>query len=110
MRGKKKSVFENKLAKIEHFVDRSIPFIVILLAIIIVLEFFVDAHSFEPWLIYADWVIIAFFIADLVFKWRHVRNLTKFIRLYWLDIIAVFPFYLIIRTYLFFCYFFFKKN
>lgn len=90
---------EHELSAIERFVDKAIPFLVIILAFLIILNFTRYAHSFEPWTTYADWIILAFFIVDLVFKWRHVRKLTKFIRLYWLDILAVFPFYLLMRAY-----------
>lgn len=95
----KNKKIERELSAIEHFVDKTIPFVVILLAILIIIDLFADIHSFEPWVTYADWLIVAFFVADLIFKWRHVKKLTKFIRLYWLDILAVFPFYLLFRTY-----------
>jgi|SRR3989344_2048644 len=90
---------EHELSSIERFVDAAIPYLVIVLAILIVLNFTNYAHSFEPWTTYADWLIVGFFVIDLVFKWRHVRKFTKFIKLYWLDILAVFPFYLLIRAY-----------
>lgn len=90
---------EHELSVIEHFVDTAIPYLVIVLALLIVINLTGYAHFFEPWISYADWLIIGFFVIDLVFKWRHVRKFTKFIKLYWLDILAVFPFYLLIRAY-----------
>lgn len=93
------SNIEKELASIEHIVDRVIPFLVILLALLIIADFTMDIHKFEPWVTYADWLIVSFFVADLIFKWRHVRKVTKFLKLYWLDILAVFPFYLIFRAY-----------
>lgn len=73
--------------------------LVVVLAIMIVLEFSTDTHQFEPWWGYLDLVIVGFFVLDLFFKWRHVRKVMKFVRLYWLEILAVFPFYLLIRAY-----------
>lgn len=89
----------HELEAIEHFVDKAIPYLVVILGVMLVLNFTTDVHKFDPWFTYLDWSIIAFFVADLIFKWRHVRKVKKFVRLYWLEIIAVFPFYLIIRAY-----------
>lgn len=87
------------LESIEHFVDRAIPYILILLLFMIVAEFTHYAAEYEEYLIYLDYFIISFFIIDLCFKWYHVHNAVKFIKLYWLDLIAVFPFYTFFRTY-----------
>lgn len=93
------SNIERELRTVEHFVDRVIPFLVVLLGLLIVADVTMDIHRFEPWVSYADWLIVGFFATDLVFKWRHVRKVTKFLKLYWLDILAVFPFYLLFRAY-----------
>ena len=45
------------------------------------------------------YVIVSFFVIDLMFKWHHTPKLSKFVKLYWIDIIAVFPFYLLFRVY-----------
>lgn len=87
--------------QIEIVVDSMIPFVAILLAIIIIASIFTDIDKeFYPWITILDSMIIAFFIIDLVFKFLRVKNLIRFVKLYWLDIIAVFPFYLIFRIYL----------
>ncbi|MBI4140940.1 hypothetical protein HY485_03835 [Candidatus Woesearchaeota archaeon] len=100
MRQKKfPSNIKKEFASVEQLVDRVIPFLVILLALLILADMTMDIHRFEPWVSYADWLVIGVFVADLIFKWRHVRKVTKFLRLYWLDIIAVFPFYLFFRAY-----------
>lgn len=88
--------------KTEHFVDKIIPYLVVLLGLILVLEFTVDLHKYEIYIKYFDYVIVAFFLADLYFKWIKTKKIKTFVRLYWLDILAVFPFYLIFRTYLLF--------
>lgn len=87
------------LENTERVVDKAIPFLVVLLGILIVLEFSVDIAEYEPWPAVLDWVIVTFFVADLGFKWNRVRNIRKFLRIYWLDIVAVFPFYLLFRVY-----------
>ncbi len=53
--------------------------------------------AFEPFPTIADGVIVGIFVIDLVFKYRHVNNLFKWFKLYWLEIIAVLPFYLALR-------------
>ncbi len=86
--------------KAEELVDRSIPFLVLLLLAIIVAELFFS-HEAEPYHAYvelADWLIIGVFTLDLVFKYNRVRDVPDFIRRYWIDILAVFPFYLAFRV------------
>ena len=86
--------------KLEHLVDKSVPYaLLILLFIIIITLFFKElAHAYEPQIWLADIIIISLFAVDLVFKFIRVRKIKKFIRLYWLDILAVFPFYLFLRA------------
>jgi hypothetical protein len=38
-------------------------------------------------------------VLDLVFKYLRVRRIPTFLKKYWLDILAVFPFFLVFRTY-----------
>jgi hypothetical protein len=87
------------LSIIEVFIDRSIPYMLVLLAVLIVLEFLHIAEQYHDIFVRIDYVIIAFFVVDLCFKWYHTREILKFIKLYWIDIIAVFPFYAIFRLY-----------
>ncbi len=87
------------LEEIERVVDKSVPYILALLALLIILEFTHVAEAYHDIFIRIDYFIVAFFIIDLCFKWYHTRNVLKFIRLYWIDIIAVFPFYAIFRLY-----------
>lgn len=84
----------------EKAIDRSIPFFVIVLGLVLLVDLthLVDLHAFEPWPTVFDALIVAVFVIDLVFKWTHVHDLLKFIKLYWIDIIAVFPFFLIFRA------------
>jgi len=82
---------------LERFVDRAIPFWLVGLAFVIIASFFTDLHAYEPWVTVFDVLVSVFFVADLWFKWCHIRRLGRFLRLYWFDVIAVFPFYLIFR-------------
>ncbi len=96
--------FKGFLGKLERFVDRSIPFWMIILTLLIILEnplwVLVHLQDYEPFVSYIEALMILFFFIDLVFKWFAVRHWKKFLRLYWLDIIAIFPFYLVARVWI----------
>lgn len=87
----------------EWFTDLIIPYLLVILAVELLVEnpFWVlyDLHQWEPLTTYFDYFILFFFVVDLTFKWFHVRNIVKFVKLYWLDIIAVLPFYFAFRIY-----------
>jgi len=94
---------QSLIQEFEHFTDHVIPYLVILLAVVLVLEnpFWTLVHlsELEPWITVFDGVVVFFFVIDLVFKWFKTRNIRKFFQLYWLDLVAVFPFYLLFRTF-----------
>ena len=87
--------------KIEVIVDKLIPPALILLLAIIVMDLgfhnFVEQHHLELYIIAVDYSIIALFVLDLVFKYMRTRHIPLFLRKYWLDILAVFPFFLLFR-------------
>lgn len=87
------------LHKVELAVDWLIPWLIIALLIIIIIElFFHDfASTYHLYIEIADYSIISVFVADLYFKYRRMKNIKKFLRSSWLDIIAVFPFFLVFR-------------
>jgi hypothetical protein len=87
------------LEAVEHFIDLSIPFMLVLLGTLIVLEFTDVFESYHSFLVWLDYFIVAFFIIDLSFKWYQVRDSLKFIKLYWIDLLAIFPFYTVYRLY-----------
>lgn len=93
------------LEKAEEIVDELVFPATILLGFLIIGHLFFHFEDYEPYATIADYFIISLFIVDLGFKWRHVHNLRKFFQFYWLDILAVFPFYLLTRTYLGFAQF-----
>jgi len=87
------------LHKIELLVDKAIPYCLILLFFIIIGEIFFG-HEIEPYSFYVsaiDGVIISIFILDLLFKYLRIKAFPKFFMKYWLEVIAVFPAFLILR-------------
>jgi hypothetical protein len=87
--------------KTELLIDKLIPWMLLLLFGIIAAEFFfeevVAKYHLHPWIIAADTLVVAVFIVDLVFKYQRVMKVDKFIKKYWLEILAVFPFILFFR-------------
>jgi hypothetical protein len=87
------------LHKIEVLADKIIPYLLILLLIIILLDIFypvsLDPYRFEIDVI--DYIIIAFFAVDLIFKYVRLRNPKEFLKKYWIEIIATLPFFLVAR-------------
>ena len=89
-----------KWESLEKFVDKTIPYLLILLLGIIVIEiFFHDiAVEYHVYIEVLDYVIIGFFVVDLGFKFNRVKKVPKFFKKYWLEVIAVFPFFLVFRV------------
>jgi hypothetical protein len=88
------------LKKLEKVVDDSIPGALAILLIVILIEVFFHAEA-EPYRFYidvVDWAVVVLFIIDLCFKYNEVRQVAKFVEAYWLDILAVFPFYFAFRV------------
>ncbi len=87
------------LHKIESFVDRAIPYALIVLAFIIIAELFFKefAEKYHLLLLILDYAIISFFVIDLIFKYNRIRNFKNFFKECWLDILAIFPFVLVFR-------------
>lgn len=88
------------LDKLEVVVNKIIPYLIIILLIILVLDFTTDYIKKYHLLVAAfDVFVVSAFVIDLIFKYNHLKNKKKFVRLYWLDILAVFPIYLLFRAY-----------
>ena len=89
----------NKLYKIEVLVDKLIPYMLLILLFLIIGEiFFSDKlHYFSNLVSVVDYLIIVVFAVDLFFKYRHVRSIPRFLRNYFLEILALFPAFLIVR-------------
>ena len=84
---------------IEQIIDFLIwPTILTLLAVIIIeLGFQNLADKYHHAIVNIDYSILGIFVADLFFKYMRVRNIKRFVKENWLDIIAVFPFFLLFR-------------
>lgn len=87
------------LHKIELWVDRVIPYLVLTLLVLIILEFAFkeEAKPYELYIEIIDVLVLVFFCIDLVFKYMKVKKIPQFLRHHWLDIIAIFPFFLLFR-------------
>src|SRR3989344_2798204 len=87
--------------RVELFIDNIIPYSLVLLFALVIVEL-AFSELIEPYAIYVtivDYAIITIFVADLVFKYIKVRRIPTFLRKYWLDILAVFPFFLLFRVF-----------
>ncbi len=87
------------LHKVEKLVDSVIPPLLLLLLVIIIGELFF-AEKFEHYknyIEYFDISLISLFAVDLGFKFHRVRKIKKFVRTYWIEIIATIPFFLVFR-------------
>ncbi len=89
----------NLMHRIEKFVHKAMPFMLALLAVLIIMDLANIADQYNNQLLYLDYMIVTFFVADLWFKWVRTKNMVTFVKLYWIDIIAVFPFYTVFRVY-----------
>ncbi len=80
--------------KVEHGNTKLIPYTLVILLILIIVELFVrienEALHFAIELI--DYLIIAIFVIDLIFLAFRARSTSFFFKHYWLDLLAVFPF------------------
>src|SRR3989344_4765782 len=87
------------LHKVEVIIDKSIPYILVILLFLIIGEIFY-AEQIEPYGFFVsvvDNVVILIFMIDLAFKYMRTRYFPDFFRKHWLEIIAVLPASLFIR-------------
>ncbi len=82
------------LEKVERIVNKVIPYAVILLLFVIVYELFfhVENENIQLAVHIIDGIVIAIFVIDLIFLWIRSKTARFFFKNYWLDIIAIFPF------------------
>lgn len=87
------------LHKIEHAIDISIPYFLVILLIITSIDIFYAemAHEYAYEMEIIDTAIISVFVADLAFKYKRARNFPEFVKFNWIDILAVMPFYMMFR-------------
>ena len=87
---------EKIIEKTEHIVSRLIPYALIVLTTILVLElgFQIKNHTVHAILVTLDYIVISIFVTDLIFIARKCNTAIYFFKNYRLDILAVFPFVL----------------
>ncbi|MBN2111949.1 ion transporter [Candidatus Woesearchaeota archaeon] len=85
--------------KVELVVDKLIPPMLVALLFLIIIEIFFEefAHTYEFWIVLADYIVISVFVLDVLFKYIRIKPFKKFLKESWLDIIAIFPFALLFR-------------
>ncbi|HIH14814.1 MAG: hypothetical protein QT08_C0009G0061 [archaeon GW2011_AR17] len=86
---------------IELLIDALVPIAVVVLLAIIIIELFfhTTAEKYFTIISILDYSILGIFIIDLIFKYNRIRKWDRFLRECWLDIIAIFPFFLIFRVF-----------
>lgn len=86
------------LHTIELFVDETIPFLLVALLFVTMIEtVFNESHFVRLSADVYDGIVVLFFISDLAFKYHRTRNLPNFLKKYWIEIIASFPLFLVVR-------------
>lgn len=91
----------NFLIKLEKIIDTIIPPLLIILLLVIIGEFAFKEfmHHYSIYVDIFDGLLILVFAIDLSFKYNRMRKFKPFVRKYWLEILAIFPFFLIFRVY-----------
>jgi len=85
--------------KIEVTFDKLIPYSLVVLFILIIMEIFFP-NFIEPYSTHVsiiDGIIIGIFVVDLLFKYDRARSIEKFFKTYWLQIISLFPAFIFVR-------------
>jgi hypothetical protein len=79
--------------KVEHYNAKLIPYALVALGAIIILEIFFTefAEHYHLYLAIGDYLIIAIFVVDLTFLAIKAKSIKFFFKSYWLDILAVIP-------------------
>lgn len=86
---------------LEKIVDTFIPYALAMLLLIIIIELLYreTAKQYSFLITMLDGFIVLIFFADLSFKYIRAKNIPYFLGHYWLDIMAVFPFFLVFRLF-----------
>ncbi|MBI2102441.1 hypothetical protein HYT55_01265 [Candidatus Woesearchaeota archaeon] len=87
--------------KVERWNTTLIPYSLIILAGIIIYDLFfhIDNPIINLTVEILDGLVIAVFVIDLIFLALKAKNAKIFFKNYWLDILAVFPFYFFFRVF-----------
>ncbi len=103
-KGARKPKPESILESIEWFVDRVVPFALVLLFASVLSQFlyydYLEQHEMLFCLLSSlDWAIIVLLVIDLGFKFKKAKTGMKFLQEYWLEVIAVLPFFVVFRAF-----------
>src|SRR3989338_4432154 len=87
------------LHTVELSVDEIIPLLLVVLLVVSIIETaFPESHIIRLSVDIYDGIVVLVFISDLTFKYHRMRNnVPGFLRKYWLEIVASFPLFLVIR-------------
>ncbi len=98
---KKRPKPKNHIESIESAIDRTVPFALVFLFASILSQFLYPEilEAYDSYLNALDNVIIILLVIDLLFKFRRAKSAGSFLRYYWLEIIAVIPFFFIMRAF-----------
>ncbi len=82
--------------KVEKCNAKVIPYALIVLTAIILIELFfhIESHTVHNIILFLDYLVISIFVIDLIFIAKKCDTTKYFFKNYWLDILAVFPFML----------------
>ncbi len=88
------------LFRIELAIDRLLPYLIIAMLFIVIGDIFYaeQVERYASAVNAFDAFVIIMFIMDLSFKYTRVSGAKEFLKLYWLDIIAVLPIFLFVRV------------
>jgi hypothetical protein len=89
------------LEGVERWSDRLVgPALVVIVAVVVLELFFPDfAHHYHKYILVADYAAILVFVFDLSFKFRRATTWEGFLKDYWLEIIAIFPVFMVVRVF-----------
>jgi len=82
---------------LERFVEKSIPFLLVAIVVMLIFEFAANLAPFQAYIDAFDFIVILFFALDLYYKRTHCNSWTYFVKNYWLEILATIPFFWIFR-------------
>jgi len=84
---------------IELAIDKAIPYLLIVLLMTIIVDIALAAslEEYNVNLEIVDYIIVFIFAFDLVFKYMRAKSTKKFLKKYWLEIIAVLPAFVVAR-------------
>lgn len=86
--------FNNFLKKYRKINENLIYLCLIVLLLIIISEIFFETFYLEHYNLFktSDLIIITIFAIDLIYKYFDTKNFKFFLKKYWIEILAIFPF------------------